>query len=137
MALEEERVCGAWRRHEPGRSPHEQLGDEMWERLEEQRQKFEKQLFELGQESQKSTQMILADSKAVAEANRDIVREMKSSQESGYRFNRRVNIWLIILTVLTLLLAGLQVYFVARPAQTIRIEWPLRTSRSQQIVKSF
>ncbi|MEK6407474.1 MAG: hypothetical protein AABN34_10955 [Acidobacteriota bacterium] len=135
MALEEERVCDGWRKHEPGRSPHEQLSDEMWERLEEQRRKFEMRLFELGQESQKNTQIILADSKAVAEANRDIVRELKSLQESGAGFNRRVNIWLIFLTALTLLLAGLQVYFAARPAPPappIRIEWPdVKTSQSK------
>lgn len=37
----EEMGCDAWYKYEPGRTPQEHLNDFMWERLEEQRQRYE------------------------------------------------------------------------------------------------
>lgn len=111
------RQCKSWYRYIPGLGPIEHVHRHDMERLDQERRNFELQLFRLEQTSQENTRLILSDSKQLARENKEIIEAMKASAEVSSGFNRRINLWLVVLAALTLLLAGLQVYFASRSPQ--------------------
>jgi len=92
------------------------------QRLEQRREAFDLKLFELEQRAQENNRLILADSRQLAIDNKQIAEQMKASAETSSKFNRRVNIWLILLTVIMILLGVLQVYLASRPPRPIIIQ---------------